>query len=129
MRRHPRLDRPRAARPRNRRHPAQLRLMNTLSILPEDEPMGPPLQSGRTTASMRFIGLLAAVIMTAAGCGSPAGHGHPALTAGTTAAGWPDPCTAVPATDVVRITHLAAAATITRHGRGLCEYGAADSGN
>lgn len=91
--------------------------------------MGPPLQSGRTTASMRFTGLLAAVIMTAGGCGSPAGHGHPALTAGTTPAGWPDPCTAVPATDVVRITHLAAAATITRHGRGLCEYGAAESGN
>jgi len=78
---------------------------------------------------MRFIRLLAAVIMTAAGCGSPAGHGHPSPTAGTTAAVWPDPCTAVPAADVVRITHLVAAATITRHGRGLCEYGAAESGN
>ena len=91
--------------------------------------MDSPLQSRRPAASVRFTGLLAAVIVIVTGCGSPAGHGHPALTTGTTAASWPDPCTAVPAADVVRITHLAAAATITVHGRGLCEYGAAESGN
>lgn len=65
--------------------------------------MGHPRQSPNTTASMRSIGLLAAVIVTAAGCGSPAGHGHPALTAGATAAVWPDPCTEMPAADVVRL--------------------------
>jgi hypothetical protein len=90
--------------------------------------MDSPVQSRKPTASVRFIGLLAAVIVTAAGCGSSAGHGHPALTAGTTAAAWPDPCTAVPAADVVRITHIAGAVTIIVHDRGLCEYGDKDSG-
>jgi hypothetical protein len=86
-------------------------------------------QSRSPTASVRFIGVLAAVIMIAAGCGSSAGHGHPAVTAGTTSAVTPDPCTALPAADVARIAHLAAAATVTLRGRGLCEYGAAESGN
>ena len=91
--------------------------------------MDSPLQPRRPTASARFTGLLAALIVVGAGCGSPAGHGHPAVAAGTTAALPPSPCTVVPAADVARITHLAATATITRHGRGLCEYGAFESGN
>lgn len=82
-------------------------------------------------AAVRFTGLLAAVVVIVTGCGSSAGHGRPALTAGTTAAVTPDPCTVVPAADVARIAHLAApVTTTTAAGPGaakICEYHAAIS--
>jgi len=84
-----------------------------------------PFQLPSTTAAVRLTGLLAAVIVIVAGCGSPTGHSGPAPP--------PDPCTVVTAGDVARIARLAAPVTTTTAagpaGEKICEYHAAISGS
>jgi hypothetical protein len=80
------------------------------------------------------MGLVAAVIVIVAGCGSSARHQRPALPAATSAAVMPDPCTVVTADDVTRIARLAAPVTTTTtvSGQGVrktCEHYSAITGD